>query len=144
MLPKGPALPPEVEPDQAQPADSPTAEPNPDTVPNLSRNEHGFARVTVAELVDLLERGDLFLAHIHFERAWDIPGTDLFLPVEELPDRLDKLPAQDALIVVYCRSGNVSQAVARYLAELGYSNVADLVGGYSAWHAAGHPLLDLR
>ena len=40
---------------------------------------------------------------------------------------------KDAKIVLYCRSGGMSRAAAYELAEEGYTNVYDLVGGKNAY-----------
>ncbi|PKV51956.1 rhodanese-related sulfurtransferase [Aquimarina sp. MAR_2010_214] len=36
-------------------------------------------------------------------------------------------------IYVYCRSGNRSQKAAAMLAEMGFTNIVDLKGGFIAW-----------
>ena len=48
-------------------------------------------------------------------------------------------PDRDAPVVVYCASGTRSVLAARSLAELGYTAVQALAGGFSAWKAAGLP-----
>ncbi|WP_027067550.1 rhodanese-like domain-containing protein [Maribacter sp. Hel_I_7] len=45
-------------------------------------------------------------------------------------EKLDK----DKPVYVYCRSGARSQKAARKLLKLGFSQVYDLKGGYSAWN----------
>ncbi|WP_339724365.1 rhodanese-like domain-containing protein [Maribacter stanieri] len=45
-------------------------------------------------------------------------------------EKLDK----DKPVYVYCRSGSRSQKAARKLLKLGFSQVYDLKGGYSAWN----------
>ncbi len=44
-----------------------------------------------------------------------------------------------APVVVYCQSGVRSLFAARSLAELGYTNVRSLAGGFTAWKRAGLP-----
>jgi rhodanese-related sulfurtransferase len=140
-----PAAPPTVAATLAADAASAgSAAPTRSPSPALIRNADGYARLTARELAQLMQEGEVTLLHVHFLHEWEIPGTDLYLPVGQLASRLGELPPRDALIVLYCRSGNVSQAAARYLAQQGYTNVADLQGGYAAWHAAGLPLLDRR
>ncbi|MGF1503991.1 MAG: rhodanese-like domain-containing protein [Anaerolineae bacterium] len=66
-----------------------------------------------------------------------IPGA-INIPVEEIANRLDEIPA-DTNVVVYCRSGNRSATAASELAESGYASIYDL-GGIISWQAAGLPV----
>jgi len=49
------------------------------------------------------------------------------------------VPDRDAPVVVYCASGTRSALAARSLAELGYTNVRSLAGGFTGWKRAGLP-----
>jgi phage shock protein E len=57
--------------------------------------------------------------------------TALNIPVDEIGTRP---PAgdKDALIIVYCRSGNRSAAARKILLDLGYTNIVDF-GSVSRW-----------
>jgi molybdopterin/thiamine biosynthesis adenylyltransferase/rhodanese-related sulfurtransferase len=71
----------------------------------------------------------------YIEGATWIPRGKLELRIEDaVPDR-----AQE--IVLYCAGGNRSALAAKSLKELGYSNVASMAGGYSAWKRANLPTL---
>lgn len=48
---------------------------------------------------------------------------------EELP-----VPAKDAAIVLYCRSGNRAALGAESLQSMGYTNVKYLESGWTVWH----------
>ena len=48
-------------------------------------------------------------------------------------------PRKDELVVLYCASGNRSALGARSLAELGYTNVVSMAGGFTAWKRSGLP-----
>lgn len=62
----------------------------------------------------------------HIEGALLLPNDQLeTLAAEQLPDK-------DAVILVYCRSGNRSAAASELLVELGYTNVYDF-GGIMDW-----------
>ncbi len=59
------------------------------------------------------------------------------VPVEELFTSLDKLPAKDAAIILYCGSGQRGSLAIEGLRLLGYTNVLNMGGGFGAWKAAG-------
>jgi rhodanese-related sulfurtransferase len=85
-------------------------------------------------------RESFLLINTHIPDEGDIPGTDLSIPYNEISAYLDQLPAdKDAEIVLYCRSDNMSRSAAEDLAELGYTNLKNLDGGFIAWRNAGFP-----
>ena len=51
----------------------------------------------------------------------------------------DVLPDKDAEVVLYCASGARSAFAARTLAELGYTNVVSMDGGFNRWKDIGLP-----
>jgi molybdopterin/thiamine biosynthesis adenylyltransferase/rhodanese-related sulfurtransferase len=66
-----------------------------------------------------------------------IPGAQ-WIPRGFLELRIeDKVPEKDAAVVLYCAGGTRSALAARSLADLGYTNVSSLEGGFSAWKRAG-------
>jgi rhodanese-related sulfurtransferase len=66
-----------------------------------------------------------------------IPGA-ILVPLAALLDRIDGLDPE-ATTVVYCAGGYRSSIAASALAARGFARVADLLGGYDAWKAAGFP-----
>jgi NADPH-dependent 2,4-dienoyl-CoA reductase/sulfur reductase-like enzyme/rhodanese-related sulfurtransferase len=64
-------------------------------------------------------------------RAGHIPGA-VSLPLEELRRRVDKLE-KDRSIVTYCDSGRRGYLAARILSQNGFSDVANLEGGFRSW-----------
>jgi rhodanese-related sulfurtransferase len=68
--------------------------------------------------------------------AGRIPGARL-IPLDELPNRLDEVP-EDQRVVVVCRSGNRSSSAQRLLADEGFDNVHNMLGGMIAWEGAGY------
>ena len=50
------------------------------------------------------------------------------------------VPNRDAQVVLYCAGGIRSALAARSLAELGYTNVKSLAGGFGAWKRAWIPI----
>jgi len=62
------------------------------------------------------------------------------VPMQEIFNNLDKLPARDAPIIVNCVSGHRGSVVAMGLRLIGYTNVRNLAGGLNAWKAANLPV----
>jgi hydroxyacylglutathione hydrolase len=106
------------------------AEDAPDAVERIER-------VTAGSLAELLAGGDPPLlvdvrSGPEFE-AGHIDGA-VSLPLSRLPEQLDSLPA-DRAIVTYCMSGYRSAIAASLLRRDG-RDVTDLVGGLPAWESA--------
>ncbi len=100
-----------------------------------------YRDIMVPELRSMLENKDFPLINVHTPFAGNLPGTDDTLPFDDISSVLDRLPAdKDARVVLYCRTGPMSERAARDLVALGYTNVYNLVGGFSAWAEAGLPL----
>jgi thioredoxin 1 len=67
-----------------------------------------------------------------------VPGA-LPLPQAELATRLGELP-RDRPIHLICQSGSRSYRSAQFLRQVGFTDVASVAGGTTAWHRAGQPL----
>lgn len=78
------------------------------------------------EYILLDVRTEREFAEGHIEGAILIPNTEIVSRAAE------KLPDKDALILVYCRSGNRSKQAALALVDMGYTNVLDF-GGIIDW-----------
>jgi rhodanese-related sulfurtransferase len=94
------------------------------------------------ELAEMLAPKDFLFVNTHVPYEGEIDGTDAFIPYEgNGPQRLGDYPAdKGAKIVLYCRSGRMSEIVAEELVAAGYTNVWNLAGGMVAWEAAGYEL----
>ncbi len=76
--------------------------------------------------------------------AWELEiarlPESLHIPMNDLPARLGELE-RSRDVVVLCRSGGRSLAVARYLEAQGFRSVANLTGGILAWQRDVDPAL---
>lgn len=75
---------------------------------------------------------------VHIPYQGEIDGTERFVPYTRIARA--KLPAKDARIALYCRSGRMSAIAARQLRREGYTDLVELHGGMEAWTASGRTL----
>ena len=84
------------------------------------------ARGETPLVLDVREDWELQLARI--------PDV-LHVPMSQIPARLGEFQ-RDAEVIVMCHAGGRSMRVAHFLANQGFTDVANLSGGISAWSQA--------
>lgn len=100
-----------------------------------------YTNVSPKELNTLLKDKDFVFVNVHIPFAGNIVGTDLSIPYDQIEQNLSQLPAdKDARIVLYCRSGHMSQIAAEKLVAIGYTDVWNLNGGMVDWAKEGFEL----
>jgi rhodanese-related sulfurtransferase len=98
------------------------------------------ASVSVEEAYQEYQDG-AFVLDVRTSEEWNefhISEATL-IPLEELPARVNELPA-DRPILVVCRSGNRSQTARDILRQAGF-NAANMKGGLNQWRASGYPVV---
>jgi hydroxyacylglutathione hydrolase len=94
---------------------------------------------SVRELRERLDRSSPFLLDvrdIRNRRAIGYIGNSHHVYVGELPRHLEEIPA-DEPVVVYCDAGYKAGIAASILAQHGYRDVTNVLGGMTAWKQAG-------
>ena len=102
-----------------------------------------YQKITPDELNTMLKNKDFVFVNVHIPFEGNIPNTDLSIPYDQIsaPENLSQLPAdKSAKIVLYCRSGRMSEIAAEELVSLGYTNIWDLKGGMVDWEQAGYEI----
>ena len=101
--------------------------------------DQGFYSISAAPLNQLLAETPPFLVDVReiteVEASGYIAGA-INIPIRELLNNLDMLPAQDQKIVIYCASGHRGGLGMMALRLLGYTDVVNLGGGTGAWTKA--------
>lgn len=94
-----------------------------------------FQTISADEAKKMMDAGDVTVVDVRTEdeyAAAHIPGAVL-VPVESIGETAPaSLPDADAVLLVYCRSGNRSKTASEKLAGLGYTKVYDF-GGIQDW-----------
>jgi len=113
----------------------------------LADAQERIVRYTPAEALEAMESGAL-LVDIRSEsdrkRDGIVPGS-LHIPRTVLEWRADldnpwrspHLEGYDQQIILICDHGCSTILAAANLAELGFTNAGDVIGGYAAWREAG-------
>jgi adenylyltransferase/sulfurtransferase len=97
-----------------------------------------FAEISPTDYVSRLENGWMpFLLDVRKaaeEGIVSIDGTDLRIQHRQIPGRIEEIP-KDRDVVIYCRTGRRSTAVAQFLSDNGWPGnmVYNLSGGIYAW-----------
>lgn len=102
-----------------------------------------YKNIIPAELNTMISNMDFLLINVHIPFTGNIQNTDLSIPYDQIsiPEYLNQLPEdKNARIVLYCRSGRMSEIAAAELVSLGYTNIWNLDGGMVAWEQAGYKI----
>jgi len=103
-----------------------------------------YINVAPSELNAMLAAKDFVFVNVHIPFEGDIARTDLSIPYDQITEsvNLAQLPSdKDAKIVLYCRSGRMSEIAANALVALGYTNVWNLDGGMLEWEKQGYEII---
>ena len=116
------------------PAAAPTA---PATAADSASAAELPVTIDVTTANDLRGRDDVILLDVREDyefNAGHVPGA-AWIPLGELPNRLNELP-KDKTIIAVCRSGNRSGQATELLRQQGF-DAHNMQGGMLAWQAAG-------
>jgi rhodanese-related sulfurtransferase len=101
----------------------------------------GISELEPAELKQRLDRGEalsmLDVREPEEIQIAELPGA-IHIPMNDIPARLSELD-RDAQWVVVCHHGIRSAQVAMYLAQMGFTRVANLRGGIEEWSLTVDP-----
>jgi len=109
----------------------------------VSVNGGSYTNINSQQLDAMFNNKDFVLVNVHIPFAGDIPNTDLSIPYDQIAESqyLALLPIDKNIkIVLYCRSGRMSQIAVEKLVSLGYSNIWNLKDGMVEWEQAGYDI----
>lgn len=121
---------------------SPASQPSQEQVRKVRVDGGSYLDITPALLKNMLDNKNFLLVNVHVPYEGEIAKTDLFLPYDKIRQDVSRLPQDKSKrMVLYCRSGSMSTTAAKTLVGLGYTDVANLDGGFIAWEKQGYELI---
>ena len=99
-------------------------------------NENTYTQISQVKAREMMEEEGVIVLDAREQSEFDgghIPGAVL-LPVGTITEETASavIPELDAVVLVYCRSGNRSKTASEKLVNLGYTNVYEF-GGILSW-----------
>jgi len=103
-----------------------------------------YQTLTIDEFAAIIENQpeEYQIINVHIPYEGEVANTDAHIAYNDLDALLAAIPDKDAPVILYCRSGNMSEQASRALVERGYTNVWDVPGGMAAWQSSGRELID--
>lgn len=94
-----------------------------------------ITQLSVTELKTKIDNQEaVFLLDVREPHEFKYARIDssVLIPLNQIPERLDELDKQQAIVCV-CHHGFRSQQAALFLVHSGFTNIANLKGGIDAW-----------
>lgn len=101
-----------------------------------------YARLDPAAFEERMKKNEqAMVINVHVPYEGELAGTDAFIPYDQIKDD-PRLPEDKGTeLLLYCRTGRMSEEAAVDLHEAGYTNIAHLEGGMKAWEASGREVI---
>lgn len=94
-----------------------------------------YQRITAEEAYKMMSEEEVTVVDVRRKDEYDSGHIKnaVLIPNESISDtEPEELPDKDAIILIYCRSGNRSRDAAGKLADMGYSSIYEF-GGINSW-----------
>ncbi|TNE89000.1 MAG: rhodanese-like domain-containing protein [Deltaproteobacteria bacterium] len=96
--------------------------------------------LTPAELSTMLESKDFALINVHVPDEGQIPATDTHIAYTDGEALATYVGELGTKVVVYCKTGPMSEIASQDLIDRGYCQVYDLPSGMIGWQDAGYTI----
>jgi rhodanese-related sulfurtransferase len=111
-----------------------------DKVPPAAATD-AFARLDPPTFADRMGDTGAVLINVHVPYEGELAHTDAFIPFDHIVGDARLPKDKDTEVLLYCRSGRMSEIAATALHTAGYTRLAHLEGGMRGWEAAGRKLI---
>lgn len=97
-------------------------------------SESSYHKISAQEAKEMMQSQDVIIVDVRTQAEYNEGYIEnaILIPNESISEAPRELPDKNAIILVYCRSGNRSKQAADKLVALGYTNIYDF-GGIIDW-----------
>ncbi|MDK3161439.1 rhodanese-like domain-containing protein [Kamptonema cortianum] len=126
------------------PSSTPVSEISSDATAVTTPSTGLYQTLTVDEFASIVanESDQYTIVNVHIPYEGEVAETDLSIPYNDIEALTRALPDPNVPIILYCRSGRMSEEASRALIDLGYTQLWDVPGGMIAWESSGRELLN--
>jgi rhodanese-related sulfurtransferase len=103
--------------------------------------EAAFARLDPAAFAERMNDQKATVINVHIPYEGELDQTDAFIPFDKILDDSHLPKDKDSEILLYCRTGRMSEEAGNALHDAGYTKISHLEGGMRGWEAAGRKLI---
>ena len=107
---------------------------------DMSTMTPSVSQMSAERFNEAITAKDAFVVNVHVPYDGEIDGTDAFIAFDQIDDSGELPPDLSQPIRLYCKTGRMSQTAGLALIQMGYTDVAHLVGGMDAWAESGPAL----
>ncbi|MBI5089956.1 MAG: rhodanese-like domain-containing protein [Actinobacteria bacterium] len=98
------------------------------------------SQMSVERFNEAISVEQALVVNVHVPYEGEIDGTDAFVAFDEIENSAELPTDLSQPIRLYCKTGRMSQIAGLTLIQMGYTDVAHLVGGMDAWANSGRTL----
>ena len=97
-------------------------------------SESSYHKISAEDAKEMMDTQDVVIVDVRTQEEYNEGYIEnaILIPNESISGAPSELPDKDAVILIYCRSGNRSKQAADKLVALGYTNIYDF-GGIMDW-----------
>ena len=100
-----------------------------------------YARLDPAAFAERMKDEQAVVINVHIPYEGELEQTDAFIPFDKVLGDARLPKDKNSEILLYCRSGRMSEEAGTALHDAGYTDIAHLEGGMKGWEAAGRKLV---
>jgi phage shock protein E len=100
-----------------------------------------YARLDPDAFAERMKEESAVVVNVHIPYEGEIENTEEFIPYDKIVGDSRLPDEKDTQILLYCRSGRMSEEAGAALYKEGYTKLAHLEGGMNAWEHSGRQLI---